>query len=470
MSHQCAWRSKTVWQEAPDAPEGWQISQQVRLRVCPECGQQQQGNAILLGQRRQQRRVLLPGLAEPATLRSAIPLRQWGSIADIVTKLPGNRLEVEEQLQTWLVDGWLEVEERQEKYRQQWQPVKVRLSTAAYDRLVVQPEQKQQSAANAEIAGLLQLLAGWEADVVQARQVWAGDKAKTAVLDRIAAILPPQIAALQQGRWQPLPDTNQQTGGPVQRRWLRILRGLAALLSGAEAVYERTFAAQWLADSKGLIRERRPFADYLGIEWEQLGLYRHTPVALCWGDFVGNFAGYALNGRAGSPFVALAAETVKELEVISLQARALLIVENQTAFEALLQPNLRQDDLLYLFGSGHAGYTERALVKLWLNVQPHLPWYVWTDWDVGGVRIQMDWAQWAEQQRLSLPTPWLWQDETFIQWREWGRPLAPESLRALEALQQPLADKLIEVGYTMEQEAILAELNNAYLRRIKGWR
>jgi hypothetical protein len=81
-------------------------------------------------------------------------------------------------------------------------------------------------------------------------------------------------------------------------------------MSGAEAVYECAFAAQWLADSKGLIRERWSFADDLGAEWEQPGLYRHRPVALCWDDFFGGgFAGYALNGRAGSPFVALAVGT-----------------------------------------------------------------------------------------------------------------------------------------------------------------
>ncbi len=462
MSHQCIWRSKTVWQEASDAPEEWQISQQARLRLCAECGQQQ-SDAALLGARRRQRRTLPSDLAEPTALRSAIPPRQWGKINDIVAKLPGNRLEIEEQLQAWLADGWLEVEEQQEKYRPQWQMVKARLSAAAYERLVAQPEQAQQSAASAEIIELLRLLAGWETDIAQARRIWAGDEVKTAVLDRIAAIFPAQIAALQQGRWQPLPDTTQQTGGPVQRRWLRILRGLAALLSGAEAVYERAFAAQWLGDSKGLIRERRPLADYLGVAWEQLGLYRHTPVALCWGDFVAEFAGYALNGRAGSPFVALAAETVKGCTITSLQARALLIVENQTAFEALLQPNLRQDDLLYLFGSGHAGYTERALLRLWLNAQPHLPWYVWTDWDVGGVRIQLDWAQWAEAQRLSLPTPWLWEAEWLVKWRVWGRPLTPETRYALEGLQHPLANTLLQVGRSLEQEAVLAELTNADL-------
>jgi hypothetical protein len=58
-------------------------------------------------------------------------------------------------------------------------------------------------------------------------------------------------------------------------------------MSGAEAVYECAFAAQWLADSKGLIRERWSFADDLGAEWEQPGLYRHRPVALCWDDFFG---------------------------------------------------------------------------------------------------------------------------------------------------------------------------------------
>ena len=127
---------------------------------------------------------------------------------------------------------------------------------------------------------------------------------------------------------------------------------------------------------------------------------------------------------------------------------------------------MRQDDLLYLFGSGHAGYTERALVRLWLNAQPHLPWDVWTDWEVGGVRIQLDWAQWAEQQQLLPPTPWLWQEAALTQWREWGRPLAPETAQALAALQHPLADKLIAAGYTLEQEAILTELHSAFLQQM----
>lgn len=465
MSHQCVWRSKTAWQEAPDAPEGWQISQQVRLRVCAECDQAQEG--VFLGRQRRQRHTLSPDLAEPAGLRPVIPQRQWGSIDRILAKLPGNRLEVEEQLQAWLAEGWLEVEEVQEKYRQGWQMAKVRLSGAAYERLIAQPAQAQQSAASEEIVGLLEALAGWERDVAQARQLWNEDAARTAVLNLITTILPPQIAALQQGQWLPLPSVNQQTGGPVQKRWLCILRGLAALLSSAEPMYERAFAAQWLRDSKGLLRERRPLADYLGIEWEQLGLYRHSPVALCWGDFVGEFAGYAINGRAGSPFVALAAETVQGLTAVQLHARALLVVENQTAFEALLQPSWRQDDLLYLFGSGHAGYTERGLVKAWLTAQTELPWYIWTDWDLGGVRIQMDWAQWAEAQRLPLPTPWLWEAARLAQWRMWGRPLTPETRYALEGLQHPLANKLLQVGCSLEQEAVLAELTNEDLECLR---
>jgi hypothetical protein len=158
---------------------------------------------------------------------------------------------------------------------------------------------------------------------------------------------------------------------------------------------------------------------------------------------------------AGVPFIVLSAETVRMLDNVHVLATRLLVIENQTAFEAILRPPLRDDSTLYLFSGGHPGYAERELVATWMHAASELSWYVWTDWDLGGVRIQADWERWAEKQGLPKPKPWMWSRESLNRWCSLGQPLVKHEQADLLSLAHPLAEQLVEAGYTLEQEAVL---------------
>jgi hypothetical protein len=347
------------------------------------------------------------------------------------------------------------VEEKQDQAARQWMIDKVRLSEAAFHRLVEQPEAAKREARSAEIDAALAKLHGWRADLEKAF-THRGDEA--GLLRQLEAIFEKQETALKCGEWVALPGTTQRPGDAPHQRWLGVLRGLAALLALDRWEYERAFSATWLDDSKQLARDRRDLEAYLGVTFEQLGLFRHTPVVYCWGGFTATVEGCAVDGKAGVPFVALSAETVQHLQDVEVTAAGIFIVENQTAFEAVLRPPLRRGNWLYLFSGGHAGYAERVLLSRWLDTQPALPWYIWTDWDLGGVRIQMDWAKWADAQNVSAPVAWMWDRESLARWRPLGTPLTGAVRAQLEALKHPLAKLLVEAGYTLEQEAALATL------------
>jgi hypothetical protein len=269
------------------------------------------------------------------------------------------------------------------------------------------------------------------------------------------AILRDQEQALRNGQWVAIPNTNKQPGGAPHQRWLRILRGILALLATDRWEYERTFSALELGDSKQLTRDRPQIETYLGVELELLGLFRHTTVAYCWGPFAARFEEHIIDGRVGAPFVALSAQTVRKLTDVKVSATHILTVENQTAFETVLRPPLRQDAILYLFSSGHAGYAERELLAAWLRAATELSWHIWTDWDAGGVRIQADWARWANEHRLPKPQPWMWDKVSLARWHSLGQPLAESDRATLLSLRHPLAERLVESGYTLEQEAVL---------------
>lgn len=75
------------------------------------------------------------------------------------------------------------------------------------------------------------------------------------------------------------------------------------------------------------------------------------------------------------------------------------------------------------------------------------------------MRIQQDWARWAADHRLPAPVAWLWDETAFARWRAWGHPLTDEQRAQLSALAHPLAECLVQAGYTLEQETVLPELS-----------
>jgi hypothetical protein len=309
-------------------------------------------------------------------------------------------------------------------------------------------------------------LAGRQDDCEQADTVqYDGQTLK--LLQRLRNILGGQQQALESGNWHPLPEASQQIGGPVHQRWLAILRGLVELLANPRWEYERAFSARWLGDSKAFAADRAALAQYLNLNagFEALGLIRHTPVVYCWGNWQANCGGYVIDGRAGVPFVALSAETISTLENLQINAQSILIVENQTVFETILRPPNRRNDYLYLFSGGFAGYAERHLLERWFQSQPDLPWYVWTDWDVGGIRIQEHWRTWSLQRNLSFPIPFMWQEDILEKWRDFGQPLDDQQVNILETMNNPLADVLLHLESAIEQEAVLHEFSDTWLEQ-----
>jgi Uncharacterized protein conserved in bacteria C-term(DUF2220) len=177
---------------------------------------------------------------------------------------------------------------------------------------------------------------------------------------------------------------------------------------------------------------------------------------LSWGAWRGTLLGYIVDGRAAFSFVSTPADAIAHLQEVQVEAASLLIVENRTPFEILVHPRRRRENTLYLDGAGFPGHAERDLVARWLGAKPTLPWFVWTDFDIGGVSIQRHWREWARQERLPLPRPYRWTREDLSDCRALGAPLNGEQREKLERMNEPLAQLLCECGFTAEQESILS--------------
>lgn len=455
MEHICSWRHESDWREEP-AENGWRIVRLYKHQRCSECDAVK--SARVTDDRRKNRIEIRQNSRPPATLLKIVSVKQWQPLDKILKAVGGNRLDLELLLGEWLREGWIQVEERREPYHNKWQVTKARLSEAAHKELIEQPQLNAQTHRQEEIEALLLLLKGWRTELTIAQQIWNGDNKIEPLLNRLELILARQEDALQNQQWVALPDTNQRPGGTAHQRWLRIARGLVALLVANQWQYERTFSAHWLDDSKQLMRNRQLIEQYLDIKLEDVGLFRHTPIVYCWGPFEATHNGRSVNGKAGSPFIALTAETIRELTELQVRAESIIVIENQTAFETMLRAPLRQDNVLYLFSGGHAGLAERKLLFSWLHATPNISWWVWTDWDLGGVRIQMDWDRWAISKGLPSPHPWKWDEHSLIRWRSFGQALRDSERDKLLNLSHPLAEELVRAGYTLEQEAVLSAL------------
>jgi hypothetical protein len=375
-----------------------------------------------------------------------------------------NRFQIFEILGEWLDSGWIEVEQAQDKLTLNWQTVRARLSPTAVARWITSVHDERIQQTHADQQNMLSLLDGWQTYWQQALAV-QHDEQTQEFLHRLRHILDEQQQALEIGDWHPLPETSQQIGGPVHQRWLAILCGLVELLANPRWEYERAFSTRWLGDSKAFASDRAALVQYLNLNagFETLGLIRHTPVVYCWGNWQANCGSYVIDGRAGVPFVALSAETIAKMQNFQISAKSILVIENQTVFETILRPPHRRDDYLYLFSGGFAGYAERHLLEEWLQSQPNLPWYVWTDWDLGGIRIQEHWRTWAIQENVSFPIPFLWERDILEKWCAYGQPLDEQQKGILETMNNPFAEALLHLGNTIEQEAVLHEFSATWL-------
>jgi hypothetical protein len=453
--HTCVWRSTNVWRPETN-PSGWVVLSECRLQQCSGCKAER--NLVILNRRRRCRPALSQQVKDLEPWAAQLRSRMWVPISKALVLAGVTRVLLDEHVADMVDTGWLEVEEAAEIGSRDWTAERLRLTESAYQVQVVAPREKRIAQIDRDMAALQIKMAGWEVDSKAAISVAPPGSLLAPVVHRLTETVSAQAEAIGQGIWAPLPGLNLRLGGPPHRLWIATLRGLLAVIARGTWEYERTFAARWLGDSKALSGMRQKILKYLGVSLFDLGLFRHTPIVRFWGDLRADVLGYPFDGRAGIPFVSLGAETVTSLAHIKINARAILVVENQTAFETVLRPPLRHDDVLYLFSHGHAGIAERAFLHRCLQTRPDLAWHIWTDWDLGGVRIILDWSKWADHIGVQDPLIWPWHSATPDRWRTFGTALSRKKRLALEALDTPMSRLLCASGYTLEQEAVLPDL------------
>jgi hypothetical protein len=445
------WRQKQVWRRE-EAQDGWQVERLYTQSFCTTCGEIRGLRALGKRRRCHMRIQAKPGNVALETL----PVKQWRSLDILIRALHQNRLQLLETLGTWLETGWIEVEET--LMNQEWQIERVRLAAQAAARQAEQQRTVQTEREQYAVRQMSTVLEGWQQDYQIALALHQGEADLLAVLTHIGQLLDEQTKALAVGTCVPLPGTAHRKGGTTHQRWIAILRGLVNLLAYPRTEYERVFSATWLGGSKVFMRDRTAIAQFLSIPggFERIGLVKHTPVVYCWGAWQATMMTYTIDGRAGVPFVSITADTIAQLQHVCVHADQLIVIENQTVFEMMLHPTSRQVSTLYLFGAGFPGHAERALVAVFLHAKPDLPWFIWTDCDIGGVHIQQHWYDWAMRMHLPSPQPYGWTQRALLAWQPVGVPLTADERKQLKNMAHPLAQMLYACGYTVEQEAMMS--------------
>lgn len=332
--------------------------------------------------------------------------------------------------------------------------------------LVLQKKEQQamiQDTRDAQaIQNLSSSLRDWIQDYQEALQKHQKESDVMTVIEHIHLLFEEQEQALLEGTCIQLTGTTMIAGGLPHQRMVAVLRGILELLAHPRLEHERIFSARWLHNSKAFSKERMEVEMLLELEGglKRIGLVRHTPTVLSCGPWKAKYQEYAIDGRAAFSFIATPADTFPHLEDIQVAADEILIIENRTPFELLVQPSRRKTRTLYLDGAGFPGHAERELVALWLRANPSLSWFVWTDFDQGGIGIQQCWLDWATQEQLPPPQPYRWTRLDLNVCESIGHPLTEEKRAKLECRKHPLAELLCEWGYTAEQEAILGVHEN----------
>lgn len=449
--HDHKWRrTLPSWKQEEERNE-WFLQHQYHMEQCRICKEQRFTRPAEV--RRRYRRAQEE--TEPPVILKKLKAVQWSTLDTLINIMNLNIFEVQERLIEWVEEGWIEIEEQLVDL--DWQIERVRLSPLLVrrkkeQRIITQGTREQQT-----IQYLSTLLNQWRLEYQEAIQKHHEESELIAVIEHIRNLFEVQEHALKAGMCRSLTGTTMMAGGLPHQRMVAILRGILELLAHPRIEYERIFSARWLHDSKAFYRERTELEIFLDLKGglRRIGLVRHTPIVLSSGPWRARYGEYAIDGRAAISFTSIPSDMLSHLEDIQVDADYLLIIENRTPFELLVQSSRRNRRALYLDGAGFPGHAERGLVALWLRANPRLSWFVWTDFDQGGVGIQQCWLDWAMQEHLPTPRPYRWTRLDLDLCQRIGRPLTEEKRAKLTRINHPLAKLLCEWGYTAEQEAIL---------------
>jgi hypothetical protein len=176
-----------------------------------------------------------------------------------------------------------------------------------------------------------------------------------------------------------------------------ILRVLAALTTLDGELPERDFSARVLGDSKRLASLkspmltliRRAYPDLTGLQeeevWASVGLLPNPGHVYIHGPLVFRLTDVVVDASVFQPDLGLAVHLIPQIELVTLDARYVLTVENRTSFYDYVAafPN----DGLILYLGGFPNRARRQLLRRVAEFSPTTPFYHWGDLDYGGLAI-----------------------------------------------------------------------------------
>lgn len=253
-----------------------------------------------------------------------------------------------------------------------------------------------------------------------------------------------------------------------------LLKALAALASLERPTLERALSVRLFANSKrlaalrgGLLRVLRrhdPEASLYGDDDDALLRAHQLDRAPEYVPLAGPLTlslpsvGTPLELEPFAPSVALPASLLREAQVVSLRADAVITVENLTSFSELCA--IRPPAVLALYTGGFASPTVVGLLKALREAAPGLSLWHWGDLDAGGLRILAHLrAKLGTIGALAMDVATLEAHAAAWQPLGAGDRAALAELRGNSALADcaALVDRLLAAGAKLEQEAVPAE-------------
>ncbi|MDI3328366.1 MAG: DUF2220 family protein [Alicyclobacillaceae bacterium] len=270
-----------------------------------------------------------------------------------------------------------------------------------------------------------------------------------------------------------VPDSLIPADGETRQGLWRALRGIED--KGEEELTERVFSMRYLGGSKvferrvrgrlvGLLRRFGPSPRGEAEEEEEallgeVGILRNQEDIAFFGPLRARIRDRIIDAGAFPYGLALDADTLREAEIVDLPVRTVLSIENKAVFRLFVRQVPRDVLVLYLGGFPSPG-KRRFLRQIRDVLGARAVYRHWGDLDYGGILIAQNIreAVWPEVK------PWRMEPEWLDRYRDLAEPFGEAYRRRLERLREeeryrefwPLVDKLLEVGGTLEQEALVA--------------
>jgi hypothetical protein len=211
---------------------------------------------------------------------------------------------------------------------------------------------------------------------------------------------------------------------------------------------------------------------------DSIGIVENPPITLVSGPLIFSSRNLSIDVAELPGGIGLSFETIKELEIKDINAKAILFIENLTAYHEFLKGNIVEDTLNssnftntdHILTIYTGGYPHHALRKLLYKLKGFVQQsnnsvevYHWGDIDYGGILI----FEHLRRNYFANLKPLFMDEYTYNKYLEYGMGFSPEYADKLTALlnddSYDLWHKLIEAllrnKIRLEQEGLVINMN-----------